>query len=445
MTSPGTEATPRTHIERVHPRLDPLKPAGDPSEPTVKRVDRPHSPLEELVRDLGRPFGLRKELVCGPPGSGKSTELLALVARVQHRHLVLMLDLRAHFEHQRGDAAALNRLQTWEVLSVIGLALYRYGEELGLAWETEHTEALAAGLKGPAKVDITLDVGGLAKEIALLVSALAIGPAAEAGLKTVAAVAGNISAKLPLGLDDPTRRLPDQDEQVQHLRAAVTLLGQALQDHFHRKLLVVVDGIDRGDTDLARRLFEESRLLATLPWHQIYCAPQSLRKRNVSGFDARPICSLPVRKKEDPWAYGGGIAFFRALWRSRAESAGVPLGLLPTDCLDRLAWASGGFVRQFLEMAIDALELAWDDDTCVTTDHVNAVEDRWRRRWEEDLGSTRKAALKDVLEHRVHDDSSLQLELIDQRCIVAYPNDSIWYSPHPLLLIHFVATRPVPE
>lgn len=434
--------TTRDQLKKLYPFLDPFIAAGDPRLPTVKRVERPYSPLDALVRDLKRPRELRKELLYGPPGSGKSTETLAMVGRTSHDHLSIFLDLRAHFEEQRGDAAAINHLQPWEVLAVIGLGLHRFGsEKLGYAWSREETAALAAALAGPSgKNAAELDVAGLAGEVSLLVlegAADVLGGGATLALKALKAVAGSISASLPLGL--PGRiRLPDQDSQVQELKHAVTRLLTTLYTHYNQRVLLVVDGLDRGNAEMAQRLFEDSQLLFDLPCNQLLCAPQSIRPRNVRGYWPRPICNLPVADHKDPMKEGSGADFFVALWAARARAASVPEALVRVPELRRLAWASGGFVREFLQMLLDTIDLAWDDGTAVSETHVAAVVDVWRRRWETGLGTTKKEALRRVADQRNHDDSPLDRELLEQRCIVAFPNESEWYLPHPLLLLKAV-------
>jgi hypothetical protein len=439
--------TPRDQIRHLYPFLNPFIAAGDPRLPTVRRVDRPYSPLDALVRDLRRPGEPRKELLYGPPGSGKSTEVLAMVARTARNHLAVFLDLRAHFEEQRGDAAAIDHLQPWEVLAVIGLAVHRFAEEAcGFTWPSGETQALATALAAPTGAKVSeINVAKLAAEVSLLVldsAAEVLGPGGTWALKALKAVAGNVSASLPLGLPG-SPRLQDQDSRVQQLKHAVTRLLTVLFQNYNQRVLLVVDGLDRGSAEMAERLFEDSQLLYDLPCNQLLCAPQSLRRRNIRGYRPRPICNLPVASPIDPQKEGSGISFFVELWQSRAEAAEVPASLLPEPAVRRLAWASGGFVRDFLEMVQDAVDLAWDDDSAVTEAHVAAVVDAWRRRWEEGLGTTKLAALAEVARHRNHDDSDLHRQLLQERCIVAFPNESEWYLPHPLLLLKAVPWNPL--
>lgn len=437
----ATKTSNRTTWERLPACLDPLIPAGRPDKPELVRVERPYSPLGALVRNLSRPdaFGLQRSLVHGPPGSGKSTELLAVAARLVNQHLVVRIDLLEHFANQRGDVAALDYLQAWEVLAIVGLAMHRFGEDvLGHTWTPEQSSALQHAIATPGNVEATtIDVGKLAKEIALVVAAAtdAAGGAGAAtlGLKSVAAVAGAISQTLPLGLPQRTE-LPDQDGAVQRLRAVVAGQLTSLFQAFDRRPLLIIDGLDRAGEATATRLFERSQVLAELPCHQIVCVPPSTRVRNVRGYEPMPICNVPVVDQANPPERASGVTFFWDLWAARCRAAGVPAELAPRAVIDTLGWASGGMSRVFLEMVEAAVGEAWDANAEGLTDaHAAAVVDKWRRRWEEGMTSTRREALHAVAAARDVDGSDLQAKLLDELCIVPFPNQSTWYYPHPLL------------
>ena len=431
----------RAEWERLPACLDPLIPAGRPDKPELVRVERPYSPLGVLVNNLRRPdaFGLQRALVHGPQGSGKSTELLAVAARLANVHLVVRIDLLEHFANQRGDVTALDYLQAWEVLAVVGLAMHRFGEEvLGHPWTPTQTGALQSAIAAPSGVvPATIDVGKLAKEIALVVAAAtdaagAVGTTTLA-LKSVAAVAGAVSQTLPLGL--PHRpELPDQDGAVQRLRAVVADQLTTLFQTYDRRPLLIIDGLDRAGEATATRLFERSQVMAELPCHQLVCVPPSTRVRNVRGYDPMPICNVPVVDRERAPQPATGVDFFWNLWVARTKAAGVAAELAPREVIDTLGWASGGMSRVFLGMVGDAVAAAWDEDCAVLSDtHVATVIDKWRRRWEEGMTSTSHEALDAVAAAYNVDGSELQAKLLDELCIVPFPNQSVWYYPHPLL------------
>lgn len=419
--------------------FDPVVPAGDASRPDIVRVDRPYSPIDELARDLAFPEAHRRELIVGAPGSGKSTELLALM-RQQTELRPILVDLREHFQDQRGDVAALDRLQPWEALIVIGLAIYRYGREhLGHPWSPDDTSALREAIAGPSgRPAAEIDVAQLAAEVAVLAGSMgadALVPGAGIALKVLAAVTNSASAKLPLGIRREDA-LNDQDPKVRLLLRVVSRLMTALANGYGAPILLLVDGVDRADAQLSRRLFEESELLAALPCHQVMTAPLSLRQRNLrGGWRSHFLGNIPVLDPDDPLVPGPRCDFFIDLWAARVGDSAGGVPLLAPDEIRRLAWASGGLIRLFCEMVQGVARAAWNEDTLATPAIVERELDQWRRRWEENLHLRDIETLRKVRVERQLVGDEHELALLDQRCIVAWPNDSRWYYPHPLLLL----------
>lgn len=71
---------------------------------------------------------------------------------------------------------------------------------------------------------------------------------------------------------------------------------------------------------------------------------------------------------------------------------------------------------------------------------IAAEIDTWRRRWEADVNAATVDLLRRVFTARDLVGDEREPDLLDQRCIVAWPNDSVWYFPHPLLLLRKVST-----
>jgi hypothetical protein len=435
----GAAVTLRPTWLSLHPAFDPLRPADDT--PAQRRVERPYTPLPDILSDLAFPEDYRRELIVGASGAGKTTELRA-IQRSAPDLLTVHVDLVEHFE-ARGDVTALDRLHAWEVLLLIGLAVYRFGAEgLGHKWTSSRPAALTAAIARVTDGDpATINLSGLVGELALVVStsAEAVVPGAAAALQWLKAAANNVSASVPLGMRRPADALPDGDARVHDLLVAVNGMIVELHQTFHLRTLLLVDGIDRGGADLAQRLFEDSALLAQLPCHAVMTAPLSLRHRNLRGWRSRFLGNVPVLEPHAPLVPAGKIQFFRDLWRSRVAGAAAPLDLIPEPLLDRLAWASGGLVRQFCELVQGVIRRSYAADTPANAAIVDAEIDDWRRRWEADLDASIVQLLRGVLAARDLTGDDRERALLDQRCIVAWPNDSVWYYPHPLLLLRKVA------
>lgn len=446
--STGERVNNRAVWERLHPYFDPLVAAGDPGHPELARIDRPYSPVRELALAVRRPFGPRRDLLLGPQGSGKTTELLELVRSGQDNHLVVFLNLRTHFEERLRDLQAFEDLQPWEVLVVIGLAVYRFGvDHLGHRWTEDERQGLQVAIAAPqGRPPAELDVAALASEVALLVldeAGSALVPGARVALKALGGVSKGFSARLGLGGGGAPLR--DQDERVQRLVAAINRLILRLKDEYGRGVLLIVDGMDRARGELASRLFEESVVLTDLVCHQIYTAPLRVRQRNLRGFTPHWLRNLPVVDPASPSQPGSGVAFFQELWRERASAAGVSPDLISSAHVSRLAWASGGLVRQFCQMVQSLVELGWDQDLSGSTDPVvEDCVDAWRRRWEENITSSDITLMEGIVRTRELSGDEGEPGLLDTWCIVAYPNRSTWYYPHPLLTLRRVRTEPRP-
>ncbi|HEX8822771.1 MAG TPA: hypothetical protein VF794_22790 [Archangium sp.] len=417
----------------------------------------PHSPAKKMLETLDRPFGTSRILLMGTVGTGKTTELLRVAEDREQRELVVFMDLAQHFAEVVKDPHALDRLHTWEVCFLAGLALVsRFKTRLGIELDPELVKQLGKAWQGLATATGSpspqLDMGTFAKDALDLGASLAAtgGMGVEAagvawGLKTVKTVMGAMrSWNLPLGRSE--KSLPDQDRQVQDLLGAVNLLLGEVQSK-HRKVLLVIDGLDRiRDVPRAKALFVESQLLSQLQCPLVVCGPFALRHHpataGVRGFKAMPLVNEPVLDHDDPTRPGPGVDFFLDLYAQRVKDLGNEAQeLVDPTLLGEFAYRSGGRARDFVRFIRSLSELAWDQDARnATPELVRQVLDEWRLRQETGLHKGHIQVLEDVVkdpEHRLPP-GDLANELLDYQHLLPYPNDSEWYYPHPLLTMHLV-------
>jgi hypothetical protein len=450
--------------EEVYNRFDPTQPAAE----QAWRADRPRSPAADIIKLLQAPFEGTRALVTGTTGTGKSTELLR-IAEAQSRHdFVVVLDLQRHFSEVVGDEQALQDISSWEAVFLAGLAIVRAAKEL-LPYELpkQHLDDLAGAWQKAAKAAGTpappaqLDVGAMAKTMVVLASAAvplatpaaataAAGAAAGLGLLTAAtkvadAATGAIKWQLPVGRSQ--RRLPDQDEHAQSVLGAVNVLVGYVQSKL-RRVLLVIDGLDRIlEFERAEALFLRSELIAQIACRLIVAGPFALHSHPAKGAIPRfnkncVVFNEPVMQKGAETEPGPGVGFFCEVFRRRTQDLGVP-DLVPEDLLERLAYFSGGRVRDFIKLVRALAEQAWiDDATQATRPLVDRVLDEMRRLLETGLD----AGHVDVLEKAAADPRRLipadprARELLDYGKLLPYPNESEWYFPHPLLTMHLVRT-----
>jgi hypothetical protein len=440
-------ATPRDESEAfwraVHEVFDPISPVTDPALRAER--DPRYNPMVELDRRLRLPILPMCYGVAGGVGSGKSTELLATARTLTDDALVVFIDLWQHFESSVHDPGALDHLQPWELLGLLGLGALRAGSErFGHRWGSEPQE-LAKALEafrpaeaGAPSVDVSRLIGGLA-----VLAGGAVGGAAKVGLDLLKASTDSTAWNWPIGLRDRDRTT-DQEPRVRRVLIATNRVLEALRTSYRRKLILVVDGLDRVRLSTTfEDLFVESSLLRELSCDVVISTELSLvhryrsRLRITRTFE---LTNVPVARPDDPSAHGVGIGFFRDLMHRRLQVLGVPTpsGAFSSELIDRLAWCSGGRLRDFMSLVREiAIQGLMHRVSNISTEIADRVVDDLRREKEGGLNTDDIAELQKVLddpEHRLPG-GEVALGLLEKHLLLAYPNESIWYLPHPALTL----------
>jgi hypothetical protein len=442
--------------EAVYACFDPIEPLANPR----LRVPRfgAYSPVEKVVPSLRFPFGTRRILVAGGIGSGKSTELLTIAERLAPERVVVLFDLWRHMELSVKDAAAIEHLQAWELIGLVGLAVLRAGtERFGHKWNGTD-KALARALSAPSGGGAQLDVAKLATGLAVTVGGIIgnavggpVGGAASAavtdtGLEMLKAMGDAWTWQIGLST---ARRRSDQDESVRGVVAATSAIIESLTTGLAgRKLVIIIDGLDRvQQKEGFERLFVESDLLRSLPCDVVVSAHLAMVQR-YSGrlrFDRRyDLANEPVADRGDPWKTGPGIQFFRQLVDRRFQAlqgVEIPHDVLPSPLLERLAWCSGGRPRDFMGFIQHIAERGYANRSAqVDSKLVESVVDEARRRASDGLTNDQIELLEGLVrdpDHRLPG-SEVALGLLEQQLILPYPNEDAWYLPHPLLMITLI-------
>lgn len=116
----------------------------------------------------------------------------------------------------------------------------------------------------------------------------------------------------------------------------------------------------------------------------------------------------------------------------------MPAEPFPDEVIERLAYYSGGVVREFIRMAHTAASEAWEANApSLTLDMVDVVLDEFRRAKQTRMTVGEIELLRAVMidpEHGLPSDPAA-FELLRQQRLLPYPNDNPWYYPHPLLTL----------
>lgn len=455
MTS-ATKQSLQRFWEAAYASFNPIEPVADPKLRVPR--DSAYSPAEGAVRSLLSPFDTRRILVAGSIGSGKSTELLLIAERLAPERIVVVFDLWHHMERSVKDAAAIEHLQGWELIGLVGLAVLRAGtERFGHDWngaDRALAKALSAQSGGGSELDVAKLSTGLAVTVGGAMGSLAGGPAGGAagaavistGLEALKAVGSAWSWKVGLS---GARRTSDQDEGVRDVVAATSAIIESLRAGMGgKKIVIIIDGLDR-----VRRpegfewLFVESDLLRSLPCDVVVSAHLAMvqRYRGRLRFDQSfDLANEPVADRQDPWKPGRGIGFFREVVERRLRAlkgVDVPHDVLPDVLLERLAWCSGGRLRDFMGFMRRIAEQAHASALeRVDADLVNSIVDAERRRRSDGLNDDEIKLLESLARDPSHrlPGSDIAIGLLEQQLILSYPNEDAWYLPHPLLMITLI-------
>lgn len=456
----------RAFWDEIEEIFDPEQPAG--AELFAER-EAGYNPLAELVELLEvESRTMQRHLVVGSVGNGKTSELYHFGARLAGKRMIILVDLWRHFASTIGDPKALERLQTWELLGLVGLAIYRAGvERFGHKWKHEPKllqKALEQLREAEGESDTEIDVAKLSSAMVVaasaVVGALVAGPVGAAagaatsdtGLKVIDAASDGVKWSWNPG---KASREPVDDHRVRPVLDAVNAMIMTLQGAYHRRLLLLVDGLDRAGDERVRGLFAESALLGSLTCDAIWIAPDGVRRLDASirGLTIQELCNVPVLLREDPSKpREAGLSFYRALVDKRLAQARAkllqgsgPPDPFPREHIDRLAYYSGGVTRDFVKMVRLATSKALRANAeAIDADMVDHALRESRRAKERAMN----AGEIELLERLMLDpDRKLPAEpmasqLVAEQRLLAYPNDTTWYYPHPLLTLALLQPKP---
>lgn len=236
---------------------------------------------------------------------------------------------------------------------------------------------------------------------------------------------------------------PGPMETMQTLLDAVNALIGDVQAA-HRRVLLVLDGLDRIRTiERARALFVESDLLGQLACPVVACGPFALRHHpaliSVPHFDPKILVNVPVLDQDDPTREGPGINFLVEVYQRRV--ADLPTPLVNTAQLRRLAYYSGGTVREFVRLVGRLAERGYHDNLPHATDaQIETVLDERRRQIESGLTSDHGKVLRAVMADPKHElpNNNLCWDMLTTGQLLPYPDGSEWFYPHPLLTLGFL-------
>ena len=377
-------------------------------------VDRPDSPEEEIKIYLLNNATDTKILFSGHRGSGKTSTLskLACDAEIVKKFLVAKFSIK--------DGLNVADISYTDLLLAIGHRLY----EEGKAW-------LNKRLKD--------DLDKWSAEVSRVTT-----KAEEAEAKVEAGIGAwflKATGTLKTGFEDKKEfrlkfepRVPQLIEFINRIIAAI----ETHQDTGSRKVLVILEDLDKPTVDIALDLFAvkgsvlvqpQCKIIFTVPTALLYSGQYKVIMQNFS-----KQFPLPNFKIMDKTGERNEVGWNRM--REIVEQRMEPQ-LIEPKALDCAVEMSGGVVRELIRITQGAAVKALvAKANCIKPEHVLQAVDELRAEYSFSL--TREDYLQIL--RRVHETNQLiatdekpMLDLLHNLFILKYPDGPGWYGVNPIV------------
>ncbi|HNS04102.1 MAG TPA: hypothetical protein PKM78_17160 [Anaerolineae bacterium] len=381
----------------------------------VERAGTPRARLRIALEAQREP---QKILFVGHRGTGKSTELNRLAEEIQGSFHTIGFD----------------------ALTVTGRSTMRY-EDLMLALSTQITRhCIDQNLIGrPATDPLREGWQSLADWWREKVAGFSLGKPGEVNtMASLSTLLGEIEVGVSQSAFTREQLNAFVDREMPELiRRLNWVIGEAEKHLNPKRLLLVVEGLDKVDLDAARHIFRDHAPTILAPHAaMIYTFPLALRYSDdyqtvLSAFnDDKFLSNLSLRhvnSDDDP----EGRRALRQIVLSRMES-----NLVAEDALEQMVMASGGIAVQLVKLvnsaAIYALERSAHATSIELADVRNAIKDL-RRELAANLTLTEWRLLKRRHIDRLLSNEAEIQQLLYKGALIEYSNDVQWCDVHPAL------------
>jgi len=375
-------------------------------------VARPGTPRDDMSLLLEGSEKPQKILFSGHRGSGKTTELAKLSQQLEDQFFVVRYSVKRVLN--------LSDISHVDVILSMAIAL--------IIQATDHN------------LRLRLNEGVLTQ---ILEFGKDISRETEIGDTTSAEVAAELNLlfgklSIKFGIEDATRRIVRERVQyrMSDLQDNVDLLAREVERRSHKKVLAIVEDLDKTDLAIARDLFyEHARSLAEPRISVIYTFPTALRHDNTISqirMNFHSVNILPNMKvvSRNGEVYEEGVACLRGILNNRLED-----GLISPDALDGLARHSGGIPRELVTLARQAsMEARKADRTRIELEDVEGAARRVRMDYQVLLSLRQIELLRQVSKSKQVDNDDEHRALLHNLSVLEYRNDEAWHDVHPIVL-----------
>ena len=408
----------RDHVEEPAPVPEPaasLEEMWSIFDPTlaVDPASNPDPQLLKLCFELKRTPHHMHAFLCGHRGSGKTTELKRLRAlpEITEKYLTVYLtaqDFGSEAVHLTHDA----------LLVEIGLALVSVGEQYGL----DSTLADELDKWGQQVVRTFLH-----NEEAR----------AEAGAGAHAWIAF-FKAQLSTRREWKTEQKQILEPKVQDLVDILNRMAQDLKNRSQKRLLVIVDDLEKGESDAHRemhgRLFQEHYEVLVQPRFSIvYTLPIYFRalpgsrvpSDHIYAFSAARIYERVQKSRDRPPLSREGHGY-QLMYRFVETRVRELAALFAPKTLDELVIIGGGLFRETARAIRDAAYFALiRNAVCIEQTDVRQVFDQIKKEYQPIVRGEAVRVLKAVLDSEQGWVPDVE-PYLQSRAVVEYEDDDLW-------------------
>lgn len=434
------------HLRELVARCDPERPLepGDDLNLDIDRASQTPARGERWVDRLGRVVELSSApqtlFFTGLPGSGKSTELKRLLARLADPERSNLLPVYI-------DAAEVLDLSgTLDVADIIAIIVHETERAVIAAEGGDPDRPRAPGYLRRLWARVTGSEIAL-KEAGVNLSAEAATPDLP-GLPTAKAQASTnliLELKTRPGFRDQVRAVIDRQFQSFHSDATAELvqLRARAANAGRVGVIVVFDSLEKINSSWnwqevmasAMRVFDSQAAWLQLPVHSIYTVPPSLFSIRQGAVEFMPMLKI---KNRDGTHFEPSMHAARHLISLRIPDADLAeiLGPNRESRVRQLIDVSAGYLRDLIRMLRDLLySTSFPVSDAEFNRVINRLKDGYRRVVSEaDFGWLAQVYVEQTC--TIQDESHRQIadKQLRNSVVLRYLNDTEWYSLHPAVL-----------
>lgn len=416
--------------------------AGDPTNSALQLLK------EGLLSSLNRPKPYRA-LLTGHRGSGKSSELMRLAEELAEDFFVVRFDAELILSPETTNH--------FDIILGMGIAVFATAQLKDLSPKRKLADDLLNSLskfirKYEDRKGFKLDLASLVKQVAVgLVNVSAVGVVTGGNPAALVAATAFQATKLELNVGDEHIRTLELPPNRIEVISALNKIIEWVQVECGKRVLMIVDGLDKVATPRARLLFADSSLLRDPLCALVYAAPIVFYHRAVAWqaeqiFDSYEMLpNVPVHKRsprDKNWMDSrelseSGAEVMREVVRRRLAKHDLTVDdVIAPQALTLLAQMSGGVMRAMILLFNNAATFAkMENKERIDGDLALKSVMRQRKRLQTRLNLKYRETLERALKERSllgGESESVEDELLTNDYLLSYEDgDGAWFDVHP--------------